>query len=239
MKNLILASVVATSLSATSMAVAGGPAQPLNLPAPKGGLYAGLGLGVGALDISSDLITDKAAKNTNQQNNWGFAGRVDVGYLLDITGDVLVGAEVGYNYLPQTKYTFNTVTDTDPDKPNVKHSYKYSDYSFDMLAVAKYLLPENFNVFGKAGIAVVKQTASLEDSGNTSKDHLTKVLPEIALGVGYNVNANVETTLTWAHVFGDDLSDVKDVSKATAASINSDVPSSNTILIGVDYKFDL
>lgn len=233
MKNLILASVAATSLSAASMAVAGGPAQPLNLPAPKGGLYAGLGLGVGALDISSDLITDKAAKNTNQQNNWGFAGRVDVGYLLDITGDVLMGAEVGYNYLPQTKYTFDTGTGT------AQQSYKYSDYSFDMLAVAKYLLPENFNVFGKAGVAVVKQTASLEKSGKTTKDHLTKVLPEIALGVGYNVNANVETTLTWAHVFGDDLSDVKNVSTATAASINSDVPSSNTILIGVDYKFDL
>ncbi len=236
MKNLILASVAAASLGTASLALAGGPDQPINTPAPKGGMYAGIGLGVGSLDMPSDISSDAIVSNQDQKNNMGLAGRLDVGYLMDVRSNMLVGAELGYNYLPQTKYTVTY----DDANGTVNNEYKYTQYSVDALGVAKYLMQNGFDIFGKAGVAYVKQTAKLT-SGNSavSKDHLGKILPEVALGAGYAVNSNVEATFTYAHVFGDDIDQVSDVTAATASNINGQVVSSNTFLFGVDYKFDV
>ena len=231
MKNIILASVAAISLGSASLALAGGPDQPINTPSPKGGLYAGISVGAGALDMPSDLMNstnDQTVTNQDRQNNWGFAGRVEVGYLLDMRSDLLVGAELGYNYLPQTKYNL-TLTDTTVTPASAQDTtIKYTDYSFDVLGVAKYLLQDGFNVFGKAGFAIVQQAAKTTVDGVSSKNNLSKILPEMVVGTGYEINSNVEATLAYSHVFGDNISNT-----------TNDIPSSDTILFGVDYKFDV
>lgn len=230
MKNIILASVAAISLGGASMALAGGPDQPINTPAPNGGFYAGISVGAGALDLPSTLLNSiPTVVNQDLQNNWGFAGRVELGYLMDIRSNMLVGAEIGYNYLPQSKYTFTTADVATPDT-HVNGDLKYTDYSFDVLGVAKYLLQDGFNVFGKAGFALVEQTAKGTVDETSFSNDLSKVLPEVVIGAGYDINSSVEATVAYAHVFGDDINDSNAV---------NEIPSYDTVLFGVDYKFAL
>lgn len=239
MKKLVLASAVA-SLGFASFALADASAKQAN-----GGFYVGLGIGTAGLDVPSDLFNDKVFKSAgveqNLQNNWGFAARVEAGYLKAITSDILLGAELGFNYLPQSQYTYDSSSeDTDGNVTQEHGTIKYTDYNIDALLVAKYLLPSQFNVFAKGGFAYVHQKVKASDftlalsptdemifSG--SEETNSRILPELAAGVGYSINAKMDANLTYSHIFGDSVSD----------SALNNVPSSNSVLVGIDYKFDL
>lgn len=239
MKKLVLASAAAASLGFASFAVAGGSVEKAN-----DGFYVGLGIGAAALDVPSDLFNDKVFKaagvEQNLQNNWGFAARVEAGYLKAITSNILLGAELGFNYLPQSQYTYDSSSkDVDGNVTQEHGTIKYTDYNIDALLVAKYLLPSQFNVFAKGGFAYVHQKVKASDFtlALSSTDEVTfsgsdtnsRILPELAAGVGYSINANIDANLTYAHIFGDSVSD---------SGLNN-VPSSNSVLVGIDYKFDL
>lgn len=237
MKKLVLASAVA-SLGFASFALADGSAKQA-----KDGFYVGLGVGAGALDVPSDLFNNKALKaagvDQNLQNNWGFAARVEAGYLKAVSSNVLLGAELGFNYLPQSKYTVDGASEDGEGNKGQQHEYiKYTDYNIDALLVAKYLLPSQFNVFAKGGFAYVHQKIKgsytfTQDSvtldSDSASETTSRILPELAAGVGYSINSNIDANLTYAHVFGDSVS---------ASAVNN-VPSSNSVLVGIDYKFDL
>lgn len=231
MKKIILASIAATSLTAVSVAMAGGPDQ-INVPASKGGLYLGVGIGAGALDAPSDIVSAPMATalgitNQNQADNWGFAGRLNAGYLVDVSSKLLVGGEVGYTYLPKTKYTFDSPAATN-------NQLKYTDYAIDMLGVAKYMLDRGFNVFGKLGAAYVNQEAKLNWNGASDKDTTSKVLPEVAVGAGFDITPVLGVEATYAHIFGNG-----ELSQISIDGANNDVPSIDTVMVGISYKMDV
>jgi opacity protein-like surface antigen len=241
MKKLVLTAVAAAIVgTAPFAAIAGGVDQaPSAQQGPQGGLVVGLGIGWGRMEMPKNAVTDQYLKNnavkymTHAQSN--FAARVHLGYLFKAGDRFLVGPEVGYNYLGDTKYTYTDDT--------YKANYaKASDYSFDLLGVGKYYVTQNLDLFGKAGIAVITQKATFEGTPVAKgkvlsyTNNKTKVLPEVAAGVGYDVTKNIETTVTYAHAFGQDLSSVQ---KSQQATFGNDIPSYNTVLVGVDYTFNL
>lgn len=229
MNKVLLTAITLVSVSAATWAVAGSQDQ-----GHAGGFYAGAGVGAGNLVNSfSTSSIDGISTRYSDSTDFNFAARAEAGYLFGVTSNLLVGAEVGYNYFPKTKLadvTFNGKSSTANITTNT------NAYVFDALGVAKYFVTENFNVFGKAGLAYVHTvsttTTTLTDSSvtpatvtvTTEKSKNDAYLPEVAAGVGYNITPALEATVAYNHAFG------------TGDDNN---PGYNMVLAGLDYHFSL
>lgn len=231
MKKVLLTAAVMVSLNAASFAMAGGAEQkPVSQQAPRGGLYVGVGAGWGALDVPLDSTVGLSGAVSSSQKTNGFSGRVNVGYLAGVSQNMSLGGEAGYTYLP---YTTNTVTMTSEDLTQT-FSRKYDPrYVLDLLAVAKFYVTSELNVFGKAGIAYVNQKQTVSTEGFYSSSTDGKVLPELAVGAGYNIAQNLEANLTYAHAFGDNHE------SQIVASTTDYMPSFNTVMAGLNYTFNM
>lgn len=173
------------------------------------GVYVGLGAGYGKMDT-------KLGNNKVKSNK--LAGRIYGGYLFQLASlpGFQYGAETGFN-----KYSNNKYNDRATDK-----KLTVSGYNIDLLGVAKYNFNNGFNVLAKAGAAYTRESVDLHyTTGTPFANHITKskhkVLPETAVGAGYNFNKNWGVNTTYAHVFGK----------------KDDVASVNTVLVNAEYYF--
>ncbi len=263
MKKVILTAAAALTLGAASFAMAGGLDQTGPSQAKHGGLYVGGGLGYASTTLPKKIFTDDNTLTSlfqavNQANKFdNFAATVHMGYLFSVTQNFLLGAEFGYTYLPENKYTFDLQTLANPSiKPDVTGTIKYNtQYSLDLLGVAKYYVTNEFNVFGKAGISYVNQEVIQSFAGQVSPGILTKkltkkkgkVLPKLAVGIGYDIAPNVELTAEYSHTFGDKIHQVGKGSQIVDSKfVNeqllvdaSKIPSNNEVLVGVNYYFNM
>ena len=174
-----------------------------------GGFYLGGDVGYGDNSGRDPLFNDHyGAIVFSQQKRrlHPFTGDVHVGYLFDVSDNLLLGAELGYNYLPSSTYRFNV--------SNASISYagkiKYQQQSTDLLFVTKYYLTRSFNVFGKAGLEAVYQKTTQDVGANGApistaggvSDRQGQVMPKVELGVGYNLSSRVELTAFYGRSFG-------------------------------------
>ncbi len=266
MNKVILTAAAVLTMGAASFAMAGGLDQTGPSQAKHGGLYVGGGLGYASTTMPKKIFADNNSLNAffaanNQKNKFdNFAANAHIGYLFPVTQDFLLGAEFGYNYLPENKYTFDVVAPGSGLNPNpilANGTIKYSQYSLDFLGVAKYYITDQLNVFGKAGISYVNQKVSQSFANDkalaaafklpsVSKEK-GKVLPKVAVGLGYNITTNIELTAQYSHTFGSKISQIKKGSSLVTGKNNgeqllvnsSKIPSNNEVLVGVNYYFNM
>jgi hypothetical protein len=158
---------------------------------------------------------------------------------------------LGYVYFHNVSSN-TTVVGTNPNPPNqglplsaTGNAY-VKEQVFDLLAKAMYPFGDSgFDVFAKAGIAILDSKQSLDTSttfasnnplGNsygytntTSWSNINNthkpLRPAYGLGMGYDINDNWTTTITWLRVQG------------KGGSGANTTPSANLAALGIDYYF--
>jgi hypothetical protein len=160
-------------------------------------------------------------------SDFGFGGRVSGGYLWN-NDNLYYGVELGALYYPNI--------DSDITFGPFEIDNKYEGVNVDLLGVLKYVFDSGFTVFAKAGGAYVYQktantvsatfdnvTGSLQLTNNSG----SKIMPAVALGLGYQFNPNWEVDLTANGVF-----------TGTTSSLDSNPAATTTdLLVGVTYHF--
>jgi len=172
------------------------------------GAYVSAGAGLNITDSEVSYVNDFT----------GAVGNVAVGYLWgDNTLDY--GLELGGTYYP----------DSTSQASGVK--FKMDGYNVSLLGVLKYITCSGFDVFGKVGGAYVDQklTATIPGIGSASVTGDT-FAPEVALGVGYMFNQNVEMDLTDDMVFAQN--------GTNSGSFGNPQPNNNAnLILSVAYNF--
>ena len=243
MKKIFLISGAALALgfagASSAAALVGAPGAVGTLP----GIYAGVGGGWGGMDTpkltQTDLANLSAASGTYKIHK-GVSARGYLGYLWAIqqVQNLQLGAELGYNHYPKNKYTVTNAN-------NVTESWNYKGYTIDLLGVAKYNFGNTgFNGLLKVGPAYVRQKLAVTPATGTpvmlapslgaSKG---KVKAELAGGLGYDINQNIDVNVIVAHVFGSKPASLgSNAGVPTKASVNK-VASVTTAMLSVAYHF--
>lgn len=169
---------------------------------------------------------------TGQKIHSGFAYRTSIGYLFTHGHDQF-GLEAGYMGYPKNTYDIDN-----------QELLIYKGNSVDLLLVMKHNYDDGFNVFAKFGGAYVTQrleNASSTDitipnsNGTSIFGRSTKVLPEAALGFGYELNRHVSVDLGANYIFAGDKS--QNLNSASTSKDMNRVASVIAGLIGVYVQF--
>lgn len=196
------------------------------------GPYIGAQIGIGGMDtkkLSQETKEEFPTIHKEDIHHWDpIVGRIFGGYLW--SQDALsYGAELGFAMYPDNTYKLE-----DNQSGPTKYNYKYEGYNIDLLGVVKYVVANNLNVFGKAGVAYASQKFSLKTESSSMDKTEYEFLPEVAVGVGYDINQNVAIDLTYSHIFGKspkEYSDATDLPK----DLYKDVASVDALMLGINY----
>lgn len=232
---LITGATVALGVAGASYAAALGPC-----PAPAcgtlPGVYVGVGLGWGGMDTPKLNEADKALGTTgwSYKLRKGASARGYLGYMWAIqqVQNLQLGAELGYIYYPKNKYSLSTANGTD--------SWEYKGYTIDLLGVGKYNFGDSgFNALLKAGGAWVNQKLTVSNPAgivaNNLGDSKSGVKFELAGGLGYDINQNVDVNVIYAHIFGSKPGHVSD-SNVSKDNMNK-IATVSTIMATIAYHF--
>lgn len=210
MKKSLILSITLVSLSATRLLYAD---STLPTPPPADGFYVSGGLGYGG------PFLHKANENLSTQA-LGLAGQTAMGYLWHHTN---------IQYGPELEF----VAYNNREIHNAVFQASYSGYHGSLLGVLKNNINNHWHVEGKAGIAYVfQQFSSTFIPTNTQK----KILPELALGLGYNLTPKVSTNLTASWIFGN-----KPIAlNGAPGQLNNDLNKASpigTLILNINYSF--
>jgi hypothetical protein len=137
---------------------------------------------------------------------------VHVGYNFKITPDLLIGLESGFK-------SFNL--------GNLSEGI-YRQDAFDLLLTTHCYLYKGFNVFGKAGTAIM-----MPDIYYYTNEY--KIKPEFVLGVGYTFLNNIDTHVAFISTLG--ANDSKKRGFYNGDLLKSTVYASRAVMFGVSYTF--
>lgn len=232
-----LALLASASIIATS-ALAGGADTVLIKAVPQNFVYVGgdLGYAVLATPDKNVVVLPFPGVSDASHSTGSFAAGANIGVKHAFNPHVLAGAELGWDYNGYSKYT---VTYT-PAAGGGTSSGKVYSSDFNLLATGTYVINNGFNLFGKAGLASVRQTLSVETPDGYVNDdvtHTTKVLPMVALGAGYQVKL-LNFYVQYSHIFGKDMGDFDDAVTGNEDGVQfKDVASVDAIKAGVSVNF--
>ena len=184
-----------------------------------GQVEGGIGGAEGRVFINRDLLDYTSRLPDETTVSPSFALRL--GYERGLAHNWLWAIEAGYFYHGNTKKTIQNSASTLSIKQN----------GGDLLAVIKKQFDNGFNIYGKAGAAFVHQNLDLHGLiaapvlGVTSHE----IRPEIIAGAGYKISENLETNLSYSHIFAHDIQ---------VSSNNTQVMSSSSLNLGLRYNFD-
>lgn len=183
----------------------------------------------------ADLNTLYGALITDQSHDIGnFGGSFALGFNHAINNHVLIGAETGYDYNGQSKYTTNAFIDhSHVGSGNAKLTNTTSSYDIRLLGTGTYLFDHGISVFGKAGGASVYQTEKTNYSGiysSSSEDKVGQLQPMLAGGVGYQIKM-MNLFVEYSHVFGTNMD--------TFSELDSHTASVDSLKAGVSYNFTI
>lgn len=156
---------------------------------PTGSIYGELGAGYSHFGI--DNLDQPAVSSSNDDAY--FTARA--GYEFPANSTLRFGVEGGYLYLGKMK--LNSLEGTGID-------LRVKQQGADLLATVTKDINERFSLFGKAGVAYVKQSYEFEAAGQNFKDIVSDdhaLRPEIAGGVKYNLTEQVALTANVNHIF--------------------------------------
>lgn len=226
MKNqVLLAAAISAALSVSAFAANQGPAQ--------SGLYIGGNLGAASLDItklqSSKVLFPKKYPNLqslDMTNNFNFAWGVFGGYQYAIMNNVSVGAELGYNDNGYAKSKEHLV------------EINYNSTDIDLLGTASYYFSRQLSVIAKAGVARVTQELSSHHIDFAS-ENMIGYAPEVVLGLGFSPIQNINLTLEFDHIFGEDTSKIIKLDGSSDLLQPEGVASVNAVKAGVTYRLPM
>lgn len=202
----------ASALLASAASFAGGPdaaATDNDTAASTAGFYVNGNVGYGMQDISKNA--PDLAPAGSKVNRGSFVWSANAGYQFN----QYIAAEAGYMSLPESKVK--------ADNGNTLGKAELS--AITLVAKGIYPINEQFDVFGKAGVAFmmskVVQDSVLTGVAGTTTTKTNRATPMFGLGVDYNVNENVVVT----------------AQAITTLKNGVNVPATYTGLVGVGYKF--
>lgn len=164
----------------------------INAYATEPGFYMGL-MGGPATNSGGEQqaqVQDSAATTPATPKSNQFGSRAFMGYKINR----FAGFEGGITYFSGISYDTKDVETCSGATVRVR--------DFDLLARGYLPLGTSFNVFGKAGAAVVYQTTSgaLNPSGTTEcgkTTYETNYRPTASIGVSYDLSQNWEAEISW------------------------------------------
>lgn len=170
-----------------------------------------------------NFVDPTTGRNVTATTASGFVGGVGIGYLLG-NNTLNYGAELNSLWYPSTTGDVNYFGGRVADN-------KYNGYNISLLGVLKYTFCSNgFVVLGKAGVAFTHQEQTVTSVGFPDiSGSSSKISPELALGVGYQFNPNVEVDLT---------ADAVIVPSSSNNNLTGTTPDNNgNLLLGLIYHF--
>jgi opacity protein-like surface antigen len=149
-------------------------------------------------------------------------GRIALGYLTCLTDNSNWGGEFGYGFYGHTQWRglLNGL--------KVRHR----SYAYDFQLVGLYKTSEDTSVFLKGGLAYMSEAVQgINDLFPGTNDETVRAFrPMLSIGASYNLIDNVDVTFTYARIFG------RGITTQTKSGFE-DVPSINSILLGLKYTF--
>ncbi len=177
----------------------------------KNGIYTTFDTGVAQ---QTGLPTASQVGATNSESeSFPSAFRFAVGYNHDLYESLGIGLDVAYGRYGKQTYTYST------------GDMYVRTRTLEIAALLQWHVNSQWDVIGKLG--GLRQTSQI--SGVNAQSNETLISPEISVGAAYNFTQHVAATMTYAHVFGDQMSTLDDLANK--------VPSLNEFLIGLRYTF--
>lgn len=161
--------------------------------------------------ISKNLPAGESfiVKDSNDKNlaNNGLAGRLAIGYQFNQNFAV----ELGYLRLGSKKIDLKSAKMGNPAIDLKDSSMTFAQNALDLAAKGIVPISNNFNVYGKLGVAYLTSNVSID--GKDSKDQKVSYnindaaglkkrqwAPEVAVGVSYDITPNVAIDTSWTHI---------------------------------------
>lgn len=161
------------------------------------GMYMGAQVGGSKLNnpTKNVVINPTGTTVVISPSNTGVGARLYAGYQLN----EYFGGEIGYTYYTPSKYNATSFGgNTLCSDPTIKES------TLDFLAKAMYPV-WNFNVFGKAGMAIAYQSSSgslVNNTGNCGSQGkaYTAVAPAYSVGASYDLTPSWQVDISFSQV---------------------------------------
>lgn len=247
MKKLLLTSI-AVSAFACGAAFASGAMAPV-APAHPGGWVLGLDGGYGQLstlqsNLWDDFYTLSSDETESQSHEIGdFVWGAHVGWETNATDNLLLGLELGYKDLGDSKYdshyTWNNGAGVE------SWHIKVEQQAVDLLLTGKYFIYEGLNVVAKAGFAYEEATTKQDysDTGDPSENYsksFWQLEPEVELGFGYAINQNWDVHVMYDYIHGTDgnINNNNDYTVFDEDFKHTRAYESNSVLLGVSYTIN-
>lgn len=173
-------------------------------------------------------LTIKDPSDKNLANN-GLAGRLAIGYQFNQNFAV----ELGYLKLGSRQVNVDA-TKKDETAPITLQdaSVKLAQNAIDLAAKGILPIGNNFNVYGKVGLAYLTSNLSINGKADDKKHSYNineqagfekrQWAPEAAIGVSYDITPNVSVDTSWTHIHP--------IGKNRAGNVNF-------LAVGLSYNF--
>lgn len=214
------------------------------------GFYIGAAAGLGKLDIGngySDFYT-YSSNFSQSKSEGGFIGRLSAGYMFN----KYFGLETGYGFYASNTYSNHGCYNIPSQQQDIEYKNfdaKFKTWTWDLLAKGTYPITDSFSVYAKLGLAYVKTSTSGSYNDFFSSNPIpydsrsynygqSAIRPAYSLGVAYSFNENFALDLSWYGVYGKSKTSFSENAGAkTINNTNSVIPTINTIMLGINYKF--
>lgn len=154
------------------------------------------------------------------KNDSGMSGELHGGYLFPLTSSLSLGPEIG---IGTNFYDYKLKDKTSADK--VKYE---TNYYVPILARLQWQINDDLYLFGKAGVAFVKQTGKAIIDGEHVSASESDANFDFGLGLGYNLSQNLSLEASYNYIDGDNLNSSYD---------NVNTFKFQNISLGVNYSF--
>ncbi|MBA2650703.1 MAG: outer membrane beta-barrel protein [Tatlockia sp.] len=205
---------VASLISAASYAGTMGPIETFH----RGGWIIGGDIGYGYLstqeeDILAPVPLTFPALTEVQDQHHKIGDLVGGGYVgrdFEVSNSLLLGLELGYKYLGQSKYKGHTIDNLSFNF--IRTDIQVYQHAVDALLTAKYYVWQGLNLYAKAGAAYVRSKTTQASNFNIgsiagglfTEDTIWRIKPEFDLGFGYTFGNNLGVNFTYTHIGGVD-----------------------------------
>lgn len=221
-------------------------------PAHSGGWVLGADIGYGYLNTQEEdilapaPITIPASTETQEQSHsiGSLVGGGYLGYNFEVLSSLLMGTEVGYKYLGQSRYR-SFVRDVISNS-FFNNDIKINQQTIDLLLTGRFYVWQELSFIGKVGAAYVRSETNSKSNFNLppfvgglpTDAVIWRIKPEFSVGVGYPVANNTNLNLTYTHIGGVD-SNVTGLFRYYSATPDRlpAVFEYNGITLGLSYTF--
>lgn len=195
----------------------------------KSGVYLGgiVGATMPSAPSSSEfenILASQGATSSVSKGNKNFTYGAILGFHYAIKTNLLVGAELGYLDLGGNDYFASQ-----PNGNRMKMGF--NNKGAQAMLTSFYIMSNGFNAFAKLG--GIYETTSFDNFtvngrslGNPS---CKKLIPAVAVGVGYIVLNNVNALLQYEHTFGENYGD------AGTMIVKNKPMTLDVIMLGISY----